>query len=109
MRMHESEVAVRRICPPPSSALPSISSMSELPQKIIIKPSVEKPVVVAFGKILQIRSALLLVIAFCIAVVVESEDRNVRLLAAVAAIVVEIIRDAVLASGIGSSPRGKEW
>lgn len=53
------------------------------------------------GRVLLIRSALLIVIALCIAIVIESEDRNVRAVAAAAAIVIEIIRDAVLAGGVG--------
>ena len=51
---------------------------------------------VLLGRALLIRSALLIVVALCIAIVIESEDRTVRGLAAGTAIVVEIIRDAVL-------------
>ena len=46
---------------------------------------------------LLIRGVLLIVIALCIVVAIESDDRNIRGLAAGIAIVVEIIRDAVLA------------
>ena len=55
---------------------------------------------VPFGRILLVRTALLVVIAFCIVTVVVSEDRDVRLLVATTAIIVEIIRDAILVSGI---------
>ncbi|MDO8340302.1 MAG: hypothetical protein Q7T16_06625 [Candidatus Burarchaeum sp.] len=51
---------------------------------------------VPWGRALLIRSALLIVVALCIAVVIESDDRTVRGVAAGMAIVVEIIRDAVL-------------
>lgn len=62
----------------------------------------------AFGKILLARSGMLLIIAFCIVVAVMNEDRNVRLLAAVTAIVVEIIRDAILVSGMGGKPQANK-
>ena len=62
---------------------------------------------IPFGRILLLRSALLIVIAFCIAVAVVSEDMNVRAMAAGAAIVVEILRDAVLASGLKDVPGGR--
>jgi len=63
--------------------------------------------VVPFGQTILIRSVLLIVIALCIAIVVISEDQTVRLAGASAAIVIEIIRDAVLASGMKGIPRGK--
>ncbi len=50
----------------------------------------------AFGKVLAIRMALLVVIALCIAVAITSGDVTVRALAAVVAITVEIVRDALL-------------
>ncbi|MFA6035879.1 MAG: hypothetical protein WC759_02880 [Candidatus Micrarchaeia archaeon] len=49
-----------------------------------------------FGKVLAIRMALLVVIALCIAVAIMSNDVLVRALAAVIAITVEIVRDALL-------------
>ena len=65
--------------------------------KIIIKPNAQKTSVVPWGRVLLIRGVLLIVIALCIVVAIESDDRNIRGLAAGIAIVVEIIRDAVLA------------
>ena len=58
---------------------------------------------VPFGRMLLIRNALLVAVAFCIAAAVMSEDRNARLLAAAAAIVIEIVRDAVLAGAIAEA------
>jgi len=63
--------------------------------------------VVPFGKKLVLRMLLLGVIALCIFVVVTSEDWEIRLLAAVVAIVVEIIRDAILVSGMVSVRQNK--
>ncbi|RLG19334.1 hypothetical protein DRN67_02980 [Candidatus Micrarchaeota archaeon] len=62
---------------------------------------------VPFGKKLVLRMLLLGVIALCIFVVVTSEDWEIRLLAAVVAIVVEIIRDAILVSGMVSVRQNK--
>lgn len=55
-----------------------------------------------FGKVLAIRMALLAVIALCIAIAITSEDMYVRAGAAVAAITVEIVRDALLGAELGA-------
>jgi molybdenum cofactor biosynthesis enzyme len=56
----------------------------------------DSAMVQAFGKVLAIRMALLVAIALCIAVAITSNDMLVRALAAVVAITVEIVRDALL-------------
>jgi len=48
------------------------------------------------GTVLALRMALLAVIALCIVVAITSGDMNVRAAAAVVAITVEIVRDALL-------------
>ncbi|VVC04787.1 Uncharacterised protein [Candidatus Burarchaeum australiense] len=63
----------------------------------------KKSLVVLFGRVILVRSVLLIVIALCIAIVIESNDRTVRALAAAAAIVIEIIRDAMLAGSTWKS------